>query len=95
MPRERRTEPREALVLPVRVASVAHGVTRDVSESGVFLETGFDHELGSVLDIEFTFDLPAACFRFTAKGAVVRIEHNGENLGLAVKLHAMDLSTVE
>lgn len=94
MSKERRTDPRESLVLPVLVGAFASGVTHDVSASGVFLETDFGHEVGSVLDIEFTFDSPVACFRFAATGAVVRSEHIGRNCGLAVHLHAVRLSTV-
>lgn len=88
MSKERRTELRETLALPVSIGHRAQGVTRDLSESGAFVETDWDQSLDGVLDLEFTLASPQVRFRFVAQGAVLRTEPVGDRLGVAVQLLA-------
>jgi hypothetical protein len=85
---ERRSEPREALAVPFLMPDGGHGTTRDLSESGVFFETDWDQEPGSVLDLEFTLASKGRCFRFVARGTVTRTEQRAEKLGVAMKFHS-------
>ena len=87
MSKERRTETREALVLPVRLGPGIEGVTRDISAAGLFLATDSAPLAGSLLDLEFRLDSPSHCFRFVARGSVVRTESQGDTVGVAVEFH--------
>ena len=62
-----------------------HGTTRDLSTSGVFFETDWDQEPGSVLDLEFTLASKGRCFRFVARGSVMRTEQLADKRGVAMK----------
>jgi hypothetical protein len=94
MSKERRTTTREALVLPVLVGQCIPGVTRDISAAGLFLEVDRGQSLGDELDLDFAFESARRGFRFSAHGSVVRIEDNGERLGVAVKLHTTRMAIV-
>ena len=89
MSKERRTEIREALVLPVLAGNGIRGVTRDISESGVFFEPDFGQPLDSLLNLEFSLDSARSRFRFVAEGSVLRHECIGQMQGVAVKLLAL------
>ena len=86
MPIERRTERRETLSLPVSLGSCDSGVIRDISASGLFVETDFGSELGDLLDLEFTLDSANVHFKFLTQASVVRTERRPHRSGLAVKL---------
>jgi PilZ domain len=89
MSSERRTEIREALVLPVLVGHGTRGVTRDISASGLFFETAHDQLVDDVLVLEFMLDSSNALFKFVAQGSVLRHERMGQKQGVAVKLLAL------
>jgi hypothetical protein len=81
---EQRSEPREALALPVKLADGAQALTRDISASGMYLEIPGAHEVLEPLHFEMDIEQPR--MRFTAEGHIVRIEHHDGNTGIAVKL---------
>ena len=81
---EHRTEPRERLALPLKLGAGAHGLTRDISPSGLYFEIRGDHDLSGTLFFEM--DLAEAKVKFTAEGRIVRIEHREGCTGIAVKL---------
>lgn len=91
MSKERRTETREALAVPVQVGNGIDGMTRDFSDSGLFFETERGELLDSVLNLEFSFDTPNVHFRFVAQAAVLRHECIGQTQGVAVKLLALQM----
>jgi hypothetical protein len=84
---ERRTEAREALVLSFLLPDGGQGTTRDLSTSGVFFETDREQLQGDVMDLEFTLASRSRCFRFVARGSVMRTEPRAERHGVAMKLH--------
>ena len=87
MSNERRSQPRETVSLTVTIGPDGRGVTHDVSEDGVFLETDWDQAIEPVLDLGFDLAAsPANALRFVAQGSVVRREPRGEKQGVAVRL---------
>jgi len=65
------------------------GVTRDLSISGVYFETGLSFTAGQ--SIEFTIVFGEHTLnpkRMTCHGEIVRVEANGPKLGVATKLHS-------
>lgn len=93
MYKERRTETRETLAVPLALAQGGHGVTRDISASGLYFETDQAQLAGSLLDLEFTLDGPVDTFRFLAKGRVVRHELIGNKHGVALQLIATQMKS--
>ena len=91
---ERRSEPREALSLHVCVGPGESGVIRDISASGLFLETAFDSAPGDLLDLEFALDSATVRFKFLAQAFVLRTEPRHEKCGVAVKLLTTRMATV-
>jgi hypothetical protein len=90
MSKERRSQPRETVTVQVSIGHGGCGTTRDVSASGMFLETDWGHTLAPVLDLEFDLDAPpTGVLRFVAQGSVVRREPLGPKQGVAVRLLTM------
>ena len=78
--------------MPVEFAGGA-GVTRDVSESGVFFETVMPVEMGQALEFQLVFGDADPQFqaRVHCEGEVVRVEPLAVGRGVAVKLRAYRL----
>lgn len=91
---ERRSEPRETLSLPVSVGPSESGVIRDISASGLFVETDFGSAPGDLLDLEFALDSANVQFKFLAQASVLRTERRHEKCGVAVKLLNTRMATV-
>lgn len=91
---ERRSEPRETLSLPVCVGLSESGVIRDISASGLFVETDFGSIPGDLLDLEFALDSANVHFKFLARASVLRTECRHEKCGVAVKLLSTRMATV-
>lgn len=83
---EHRSEPREALVLPVNLAAGGQGVTRDISASGLYFETDSELQVDSAVDFAIELHTSAGPVKLVAQGKVMRIEHTGGRTGVAVKL---------
>ena len=92
---ERRSEPRETLSLPVAVGSTDSGLIRDISASGLFLETDFDSAPGDLLDLEFALDSANVQFKFFAQAFVLRTERRSHKGGVAVKLLSTHMEALD
>ncbi len=75
-------------------SSAPSGVTRNVSASGVFLETDVDYALGDEISVAIEIDgLRGEKIMSKRKGQVVRVEHRDGKAGLAVKTVASTLES--
>jgi hypothetical protein len=85
---EKRLEKRVAATLPVTLDGMegAKAVTRDVSASGLFLETDAVLVQGSVIRLLVELDTPRGKRILRCEGSVVRIETIEDRLGFAVKI---------
>jgi hypothetical protein len=90
---ELREAPRFPGVLPLMTEG-HKGMTRDLSSSGVFFETDGSFSPGQ--SIEFTVVLehlyPDRPVCLKCKGAIVRVENNGQRIGVAATI---DSYTIE
>jgi len=67
------------------------GVTRDVSASGVFIETDEDYAPGSEISFAILLDTPAGKMMLVCQGQIVRVERRDGKVGVAVKIVASTL----
>lgn len=95
MPNKQRSEPRERVDLPLQLGDGQTGVARDISASGLFIETDSEQSMGSLVDVEIELDTPGGPMKLKAQGRIVRIESQGGRKGVAVKLVASKLEAVE
>ncbi|MFJ7813366.1 MULTISPECIES: PilZ domain-containing protein [unclassified Pseudomonas] len=86
-----RIEPREQVTLSLQLIGGGSGVTRDISASGLYFETDYEQQVGSVIDFEIELDTPGGPMKFKAQGQIVRIEPQGGRTGVGVKLLASRL----
>lgn len=82
---ESRREERVKAVLPVALQGRS-GTTRDVSASGVFIETDVTLSLGSTLTFEIAIETGSGPMVLACTGEVRRVERRGERLGIAVSI---------
>ena len=90
-----RTEPREAINLPVQLDSGVSVTTRDISASGMYFETDSLQHLGDVVHLEINLDTPGGPMKLKAQGQIVRIEFHDSRTGVAVKLLTSKLEAIE
>lgn len=95
MPSERRTDHREPLQLEVQLPSGCRGTTRNVSHSGVLIDTDCVQELGSLIDFEIRFPTAGGALGFQARGEVVRVEPTGGTIAVAVRVLATQLKSLD
>lgn len=95
MPNKQRSEPRERVDLPLQLGDGHAGVARDISASGIFIETDSEQCMGGLVDVEIDLDTPGGPIKLKAQGRIVRIESQGGRNGVAVKLVASRLEPVE
>jgi len=83
-----RVERRVAAALPVTLDEMANAsaVTRDVSASGLFLETDAVISAGSTISLIVEIDTPAGKRLLKCCGSVVRVESLDARIGYAVKI---------
>jgi hypothetical protein len=87
---DRRQEERISAVLPV-LFSGGEGVTRNVSASGMFVETDFSLPLGEEVDLFVVFDHHAGGpLRVKCAATIVRAEasEGARGVGAAIRWHA-------
>jgi hypothetical protein len=83
---EKRKGPRIRTALPV-VLKGAHGVTRDVSASGLFFWTSeIVCELGQLINFSVEIASPKGRMRLNCQGDVVRTEPRSCKVGVAVRI---------
>jgi hypothetical protein len=85
MPIERRTEPRQVVELAVRLPDGARALTRDVSPSGLFVETDRASRLHELVDLRIAFDTGWGELAFQARAKVVRVEVGALRSGIGVR----------
>jgi hypothetical protein len=82
--KEQRRDRRVPAALPVKVGRAA-GVTRDVSASGMFLETDASYAVGSTVNLMLNLDTPWGKVMFNCRGRIVRREAHDHRMGVAVQ----------
>lgn len=95
MSSERRVDPREPLHLEVLLDGGGRGVTRNVSQSGLLIDTDSQHDLGSLIDFEIRFPTAGGQLGFQARGEVVRLEPAGRGAAVAVRVLATQLKPLD
>lgn len=95
MASERRIDPREPLQLEVLLAGGGRGVTRNVSQSGLLIDTDCLQDLGSLIDFELRFPTAGGQLGFQARGEVVRLEPSGGGAAVAVRVLATQLKPLD
>jgi hypothetical protein len=85
MDKTRRSEERVRTALPVILGGAA-GTTRDISASGIFVETDVHHTLGEPITFSIELDNPGGKLMLKGQGDVVRIERREAKVGVALKI---------
>jgi hypothetical protein len=89
--REKRRESRMSATRPVKLAR-GTGVTLNISTSGVFFETHVDYAPGSTIIFAIELDGPQGeKLMLKSRGEILRIDHRGGKVGVAVKILASKL----
>jgi hypothetical protein len=92
---ERRTEPRQVVELAVRLADGARALTRDVSPSGLFVETDRASHLHELVELRIALDTGWGEFAFQARAEVVRLEAGALGPGIGVRFVNSQLAPLE
>ena len=95
MKNEHRSEPREQVELPVRLAEGGTGTTRDVSATGLFFEIDCEQPLGSAIELTVELNVDGRAMLMKCHGQVVRVEKLDGRTGVAVKMQRSRLEAVE
>lgn len=68
------------------------GITRDFSDSGIFFETDKSFTPGQPIDFMIVLENvdPDRLVRVKCRGEIVRIEENGQKIGVAVAVSSYD-----
>lgn len=73
-------------MLAMRVDGAVDAITRNISTTGVFFESGVEQMVGSMIDFTIDFDSPGGPLHVRCKGIVVRCEVRGGRSGTAVQV---------
>ncbi len=71
--------------LPVEIGCV-HGLTRNISESGIYFETEMTPETGSRVNFTVEVNVRGQKLKLACEGQVVRIDQSSGVVGIAAKL---------
>lgn len=82
--KDKRKGDRVRAALPVKVEGLP-GTMRDVSASGIFIETDASCALGSAVDLALDLDTPWGKVVIKSQGRIVRVEHRDGRIGVAVQ----------
>lgn len=93
--KEMRGDKRIPAAMPVDLANVATGMTRDISASGIFFETNTEYEPGNSIVMALEFTTPAGRLQFRCQGVIVRVEQHDSRMGVAVKIAESRLRYVQ
>jgi len=91
---EKRGKDRVFTRMPVNLEA-ATGVTRDVSETGLYIETDAKYAVGSEISVSVAVDTPGGKMMLRCRGNIVRIEPRETKVGLAVHLIASTMEPLE
>jgi Tfp pilus assembly protein PilZ len=90
----RRSEERVRTALPTNLGG-ATGTTRDISASGIFVETDVHYPLGEPVTFSVEFDNPGGKLMLKGQGDVVRIERRETKVGVALKITQSTIEPVQ
>ncbi len=82
----RRQEERVAIALPIDLGG-ATGMTRDVSASGVFIETSIHFSIGDQVSFTVEFDAPGGKRLLKCEGCIVHIAQGTGAVGAGVMIN--------
>lgn len=71
--------------LPVDIDGV-QGLTRNISATGIYFETGAVHEPGSRVHFTIEMMVQGERKKLVCDGEVVRVDHKGSTIGIAARL---------
>ncbi len=80
--------------LPVDIDGV-QGLTRNVSATGIYFETGADHVPGSRVHFTIEMMVQGQKRKLVCDGEVVRVDHKGSTVGIAARLVESFFADVE
>jgi acyl-coenzyme A thioesterase PaaI-like protein len=86
-PQDQRTAVRFDAAMPVLMDSGA-GTTHNISTQGVYFETDVKHRPGALVNFSIEFTLHGRRHRLLCEGKVVRVEPQGDRVGVAARLLA-------
>ena len=86
---DRRQVVREPIVLPIVLAKGVTAVTRDVGPHGLYLRMPADQRLDDWVRLEL--ELGRSGLRLSAVGQVLRTERYASGIGVALRLHSLQL----
>lgn len=81
-----RTEAREQVELPVSLRDIGAARTRDVSATGLYLETDGTLVKGSVIDFSIELSIDNRSMLLTGQGEVVRVEVREGRTGVGIRM---------
>lgn len=82
--KDKRRGERVKAALPAAMEGLP-ALSRDVSASGIFLETEAGYALGSPVSMALDLDTPWGKVVFRCEGRIVRVEHREDKVGVAVR----------
>jgi hypothetical protein len=80
----KRRDSRVKADLPVR-ADDKLGVARDVSATGMFLDTHVQYRIGRTINLALNLDTPWGKVVFNCRGKIVRLERHDHRVGVAIR----------
>jgi hypothetical protein len=85
--RDQRTSARFDASMPVQIGG-ADGTTQNISAQGVYFETDVQQRVGSLVNFSVEFTLYGRRHRLLCEGKVVRVDQQGDRIGVAARLIA-------
>jgi hypothetical protein len=85
--REQRGAERFDTTLPVSVSG-ARGRTHNISAHGVYFESDMPQSVGALVNFTVEYTLYGRTHRLLCEGKVVRVERQGDRVGVAARLVA-------
>lgn len=94
IPVQDRRSPRLAVNIPVRIDG-QHGESSNISATGLYLHIDRHRQyfVGEEVDCEIDLELPSGESILASRGQIVRIEDDGERLGIAIRILATSTLT--
>ena len=91
---DKRQKTRYSATLPAQI-DIGAGVVRDISASGVFLETDLDLQVGSRLQLSIDIDTAGGKLRMECEAAVTRIERADGKHGVGARILSSKLNAID
>ena len=72
--------------MPVHFETGAEGFTKDISVTGMYLVQEAQQEVGSHVKYTIGLKTPAGEFRLSCEGEIVRVDADGNQVGLGIRV---------